>query len=69
VGQPSESKSKEFIVDPPATAGGTDLLQLQLLTFEAKSLARITSDPTRPRCGTDPIQVRLMIPAGRKILE
>jgi len=24
------------IIDPPATAGGTDLLQAQLLTFEAK---------------------------------
>jgi len=25
-----------FIIDPPATAGGTDLLQVRLLTFEAK---------------------------------
>ena len=25
-----------FIIDPPATAGGTDLLQAQLLTFEAR---------------------------------
>jgi len=24
-----------FITDPPATAGGTDLLQVQLLTFES----------------------------------
>jgi len=23
-------------IDPPATAGGTDLLQVQLLTFKAK---------------------------------
>ena len=25
-----------LIIDPPATAGGTDLLQVRLLTFEAK---------------------------------
>ena len=25
-----------FIIDPPATAGGTDLLQVQVLTFETK---------------------------------
>ena len=25
-----------FIIDPPATAGGTDLLQVQLLIFEAR---------------------------------
>ena len=27
-----------LMIDPPATAGGTDLLQMQLLTFEAKPL-------------------------------
>ena len=27
-----------FFIDPPATAGGTDLLQVQLLTFETKPL-------------------------------
>jgi len=27
-----------FIIDPPATAGGTDLLQVQLLTLGGKAI-------------------------------
>ena len=35
-----------LIIDPPATAGGTDLLQVRLLTFEAKP-SRINSETSR----------------------
>ena len=32
-----------FIINPPATAGGTDLLQVQLLTFEESRAPKFVS--------------------------
>jgi hypothetical protein len=40
VGQPPEfkihNKYRMLIIDPPATAGGTDIYPSEMLTFEAK---------------------------------
>ena len=41
---PSGNKIASMI-DPPATAGGTDLLQVPFLTFEAKPLDYVITEP------------------------
>ena len=48
-----------FIIDPPDTAGGTDLLQAQLLTFEARPINRIVAYLDR-RCINPQLRSRLL---------
>jgi len=46
------------IVDPPAIAGGTDLLQVQLLTFEAKRRSKALPKKSEIAVGCGQYQLR-----------